>query len=242
MLLLRFAFFNNMLLLRFGLLILSFIQWDLSFVEWKMTPSWPCLEKTFLYNCWCLRQSVHSISSAGFACDLCWHGDEVVWQWDLYPGAPLTYFNDGGGRGSDRGSYFIPKIITTSKFVYPKKSLLFFSMPKRSLGPLSATQKNPSVFLSTQKNPGVFHRPKRITLGQNFRPKKITRTLPVIKICKWGPWGSLLGCGWLCRSNLKFRAAQATLSVCSLWTARVGVVLRRIVADCDCRFDKLCGS
>ena len=35
---LRFALFNNMLLLRFGLLILSFIQWDLSFVEWKMTP------------------------------------------------------------------------------------------------------------------------------------------------------------------------------------------------------------
>ena len=42
MLLLRFAFFNNMLLLRFGLLILSFIQWDLSCVEWKMTPEkWP---------------------------------------------------------------------------------------------------------------------------------------------------------------------------------------------------------
>ena len=33
------------------------------------------------------------------------------------PGAPLTYFND---RGSDRGSYFIPKKIPTSEFVYPK--------------------------------------------------------------------------------------------------------------------------
>ena len=32
-LLLWFAFFNNMLLLRFGLLILSFAQRDLSFVE-----------------------------------------------------------------------------------------------------------------------------------------------------------------------------------------------------------------
>ena len=38
------------------------------------------------------------------------------------PGAPLTNFNDRGG--SDRGSYFIPKKITTSEFVYPKKSQL----------------------------------------------------------------------------------------------------------------------
>ena len=38
MLLLRFAFFNNMLLLRFVLLILSFVQWDLSFVELKDDP------------------------------------------------------------------------------------------------------------------------------------------------------------------------------------------------------------
>ena len=36
------------------------------------------------------------------------------------PGAPLINFNDGGG-GSDRGLYFIPKNITTSEFVYPKK-------------------------------------------------------------------------------------------------------------------------
>ena len=33
------------------------------------------------------------------------------------PGAPLTYFNDGG---SDRGSYFVPKKIPT-----------FFSIPKK---------------------------------------------------------------------------------------------------------------
>ena len=49
------------------------------------------------------------------------------------PGAPLTYFNDGGGGGSDRGSYFIPKKIPTSGFVYPKKSLLFLAYPKKSL-------------------------------------------------------------------------------------------------------------
>ena len=47
------------------------------------------------------------------------------------PGAPLTYFNDGGG--SDRGSYFISKKIPTSEFVYPKKSLLFLAYPKKSL-------------------------------------------------------------------------------------------------------------
>ena len=32
--------------------------------------------------------------------------------------------------GSDRGSYFIPQKIPTSEVVYPKKSLLFFSIPK----------------------------------------------------------------------------------------------------------------
>ena len=35
--------------------------------------------------------------------------------------------------GSDRGSYFMPKKIATSEFVYPKKSLLFLAYPKKSL-------------------------------------------------------------------------------------------------------------
>ena len=35
------------------------------------------------------------------------------------------------GGGSDRGSYFIPKKITTSEFVCPKKSLLFLTYPKK---------------------------------------------------------------------------------------------------------------
>ena len=35
--------------------------------------------------------------------------------------------------GSNRGSYFIPKKIPTSEFVYPKKSLLFLAYPKKSL-------------------------------------------------------------------------------------------------------------
>ena len=35
------------------------------------------------------------------------------------------------GEGSDRGQYFIPQKITTSEFVYPKKSLLFLTYPKK---------------------------------------------------------------------------------------------------------------
>ena len=35
--------------------------------------------------------------------------------------------------GSDKGSYFIPKKIPTSEFVYPKKSQLFLAYPKQSL-------------------------------------------------------------------------------------------------------------
>ena len=96
------------------------------------------------------------------------------------PGAPLTNFNDreGGGGGGSRGSHFIHKKITTSEFVYPKKSL-FFSIPKKK--PYSFfhnPKKSPSLFFfATHKSPGVFHRPKKITFGQNFRPKKLT----------WGP-------------------------------------------------------
>ena len=94
------------------------------------------------------------------------------------PGAPFTNFNDEGGGGGDRASYFIPKNITTLEFVYPKNSLPFYAYPKKSLSPFFATQKILLFYFATQNNPGVFHRPKKITFGQNFRPKKITRTPP----------------------------------------------------------------
>ena len=81
----------------------------------------------------------------------------------------LMTVGGGGGGGSDRGSYFIPQKITSSEFVYPKKSL----------SPFFATQKIPLFFFPTQINHGVFHRPKTVTFGQNFRPKKITRTPPL---------------------------------------------------------------
>ena len=80
----------------------------------------------------------------------------------IVPGAPRTYFNDRGGRMSDRSYKFYTQKIPTSEFIYPKKSLLFLAYPKISL----------SAFFATQKNPGVFHRLKKITFGQNFRPKK----------------------------------------------------------------------
>ena len=46
----------------------------------------------------------------------------------LLPQGPHSHILMTGG--SDRGSYFIPKKIPTSEFVYPKKSL-FFSIPQK---------------------------------------------------------------------------------------------------------------
>ena len=67
------------------------------------------------------------------------------------PGAPLTIFNDGRGGGPTEVHILYQKIITTSEFVYPKKSLLFIAYPKKSLNPFFATPKNPSVFLCDPK-------------------------------------------------------------------------------------------
>ena len=49
------------------------------------------------------------------------------------------------------------------------------------------TQKNPCVVFATQKNPGVFHRPKKISFGQNVRPKKILWTPPSLKYVSGAP-------------------------------------------------------
>ena len=91
------------------------------------------------------------------------------------PEAPLTNFNDGGWEGgSDSGSYSITKKITTSEYVYPKKSLLFLVYPKNSLSPFFATLKNPSgfFFCDPKNNPGVFHRPKKSLFAKISDPKK----------------------------------------------------------------------
>ena len=98
-------------------------------------------------------------------------------QW---PHSPILMTGRGGGDP------------TEVHILYPKKSQLGICLPKKITTFYSVPQKIPLFFFATQKNPGVFHRPKKITFGQNFRPKKITRTPPppVIKICEWGPWVS----------------------------------------------------
>ena len=79
-----------------------------------------------------------------------------------------------GEGGSYRGSYFIPKIITTSEvFSTQKKLPLFLAYPKKSLSP----------FFATQKNPGVFHRPKKKWLLAKISDSKKSLGTPVIKIC-----------------------------------------------------------
>ena len=97
------------------------------------------------------------------------------------------------GGGDDRGSYLIPEKITTSEFVYPKKSLLFIAYPKNSLSPFFARPpKNPSVFFF--RDPKKFRRLSQ-TQKDHFWPKFQTQKShsdppppPVIKICEWGPW------------------------------------------------------
>ena len=138
--------------------------------------------------------------------------EESIWC----PGAPLTYFNDGGGG------------LTEVHILYPKKSQL------QNL----STQKNPSVFLhqqiywssgkikhanfnvgfgqkqnyklhlcyfliwadekyNTQKNPSVvfatwkiaasFTDPKKSLLAK-ISDQKNPSDPPSLKLCEWGPW------------------------------------------------------
>ena len=47
--------------------------------------------------------------------------------WEVSPQGPHSHILMTGGGGSDRGSYFIPKNIPTSEFVYSKKSLSVFA-------------------------------------------------------------------------------------------------------------------
>ena len=69
----------------------------------------------------------------------------------------------------------------------PKKIPTLLVYPKNSLSPFFATQKYPSVFFRDPKKSGVFHRPQKITFGQNFRPKNITRTPPSLKYVSGAP-------------------------------------------------------
>ena len=57
---------------------------------------------------------------------------DVPGSTNMYSQGPHSHILMTGG-GSDRGSYFIPKKIPTSEFVYAQKSLLFLAYPKKSL-------------------------------------------------------------------------------------------------------------
>ena len=89
----------------------------------------------------------------------------------------------GGEGGSNRGSYFIPKKITTSEFVYPKKSLTVvpFSQPKK-IPLFSSHDPKKSQHLSFLSDP-------KKSLWPKFQTQKNHSDPPVIKICEYGPWG-----------------------------------------------------
>ena len=109
----------------------------------------------------------------------------------LSPGAPLNNFNDTGwgegGRGSDSCSYFIPKKIPTSEFVYPKKIPVFLAYPK-----ISHTNSKLHLhvfffffFHDSKKIPTFFLDPKKSLLAKISDPKNPSDH-PVSKIqCMW---------------------------------------------------------
>ena len=103
------------------------------------------------------------------------------------PHSQILMTGEGGGGRSDRGSYFIPKKITTSKFVHPKKLLSFLTYPKKSFSLFFTTQKNPSVIFRDLKKSWCLSQTPKITFGQNFRPKKITRIPPSLKYVSGAP-------------------------------------------------------
>ena len=90
--------------------------------------------------------------------------------------------------GSNRASYIIPKKITTSEFVYPKKSLLF-SIPKNPLVLFSQPKKIP-LFFRDPKLLAPFIDPKELLLAKISNPKKSLGTPHhhlSLKYVKWAP-------------------------------------------------------
>ena len=94
------------------------------------------------------------------------------------------------GEGSDRGSYFIPKKITTSESVSTHKSHYFFSIPKKFPWSFFRNPKKSLCFFSRPKKiPASFIHPKTSLLAKISDPKtSLGPSPPVIKICEWGPW------------------------------------------------------
>ena len=113
-------------------------------------------------------------------------------------------------------------VIYNFRIVY-QKNHYFFSQPK----------KIPLSFFTNQRNPGIFHRPKKITLGQNFRPKKITWTPLSLKYVSGAPGISgfyLKSCSWFLGSQALFAVTHMSgffIFISILWEG--GCVYSRLV-------------
>ena len=94
-----------------------------------------------------------------------------------------------GGGGSDRGSFFIAIKITTSEFVYPKKSLLFYNTPKNPLILFWQPKKSLCFLFRNPKKSRRIPKAQKNHFGPKFQTQKITRTpSPIIKIKSGPPW------------------------------------------------------
>ena len=108
----------------------------------------------------------------------------------LHPRGPtqqILMTGGGGWGGPTEVRILYPQKLTTSEFVYPKNHYFSYNTQKNPLVPFSQPKQTPLFVFATQKNPSVFHRPKKTHFGQNFRPKKITRTLPSLKYVSRAP-------------------------------------------------------
>ena len=77
----------------------------------------------------------------------------------------MTNFNlmgwRGGGGGSNRGSYFIPKKLQLHNLSTQEIHYFFQHTPKNPLVLFCNSKESLWFFFTTQKNPCVFHRPKK---------------------------------------------------------------------------------
>ena len=116
---------------------------------------------------------------------------------------------EGEGGGPTEVHILYPKKITTSEFVYPKKSLLFLAYPKKSLSPFFVTQKISASLIDPKNH-----------FWPKFQTQKITLTPPppIIKTCEWGPWGWRGGGGY---SYIDFNSVPLLLNNLHICTSTV---------------------
>ena len=108
----------------------------------------------------------------------------------MCPGAPLTYFNDGGIRVIFLGLKFWPKVI----FGVCERHQDFFRSRKITEGFFWVVKKRLKDFLGYVKKHSNFFGWTNfevvIFLGIKYEPlSDLPPPSPVINICEWGPWG-----------------------------------------------------